>query len=399
MPVRRAPFEKVKDFLSDANVWNRIGLCALITGILWVGMFGWAPPFSYRVREAPDRDIYARVQFEYNDYEATEANARRARQNTLNFYVNDPQPLEQLRLALIESVFEIKEKSFEEMKGSEAWAKFGKPELVNSDDKESAELAETAETDFETFRKSLEKDEKLESLKKAIAAAFIEVDKHGLLVNLTHEIGQGSMTEIQVYPKGDPLAKRRALVSQVRIAEAGEVLHQRLIEEILKESAVIDNGNLVSDHLYNWIKPQLKTTLVRDDAASKKAANEAAKAVEIAKRVYEPGDLMEQFNGRELDRQGILAGVPLSGADIEFLRAEHEALVKSGQWYDRTLRSIFFFGLFAAVFAMLCQYLYYRDIYLLTDIRHFALLLGLMLVTLVTAWGDFRGYDRDCLSH
>jgi len=381
MPVRRAPFEQVTDFLSDPNVWNRIGLCALITCILWVVMFGWAPPFSYRVREAPDRDIYARVQFEYNDYETTEANVRRARSNALNFYVNDPQPLEKLRLALIDSVFEIKQKSFEDIQATGAWQKFDDSETTGE-----GYNADEAEQAFEEFRKALEKDEKLAALQKALAAAFIEVDKHGLLVNLTHEISQGSMTEIQVYPKGDPLAKRRVLVSQVRIAEASEVLHQRLIEEILKEVAVIENGNMVADRIYNWIKPQLMVTLVRDDAASKKASTQAAKEVEIAKRVYEPGDLMEQFNGRELDRQGILANVPLSDEDVEFLRAEHEALVSSGKWYDRTIRSVCFFGLFAAVFAMLCQYLYYRDIYLLTDIRHFALLLGLMLVTLVTAW-------------
>lgn len=388
MPVRRAPFEQVKDFLSDPNVWNRIGLCALITGILWVVMFGWAPPFSYRIREAPDRDIYARVQFEYNDYETTEANARRARQNTLNYYINDPQPLEQLRLALIDSVFEIKQKSFEETQQAQAWEKFSVSVSASGPEPESDadSDSEAAEQNFERFRQALDKDGKLAALKKAIAAAFIEIDKLGLLANLTHEIGQGSMTEIQVYPKGDPLTTRRALVSQVRIAEASEVLHQRLVEEILKESAIIDEGSFVADRLYDWLKPQLPVTLVRDDARSKKAATQAAKAVDIAKRVYEPGDLMEQFNGRELDRRGILAGVPLSQEDIDFLRAEHDALVKSGQWYDRTIRSICFFGLFAAVFAMLCQYLYYRDIYLLTDIRHFALLLGLMLVTLVTAW-------------
>ncbi len=381
MPVRRAPVEQVTDFLSDPNVWNRIGLCALITCILWVVMFGWAPPFSFRVREAPDRDIYARVQFEYNDYETTEANIRRARANALNIYINDPQPLEQLRLALIDSVFAIKQKSFEEIQATEAWKKFEDSESTEEDYDPVV-----AEEEFEKFRAALEKDEKLAALQRALSAAFIEVDKHGLLANLTHEIGQGSMTEIEVYPKGDPSAKRRALVSQVRIAEAGEALQNRLIEEILKEAAVIDEGNMVADRIYNWIKPQLMVTLVRDDTASKKASNQVAKEVEIAKRVYEPGDLMEQFNGRELDRQGILANVPLTLEDIDFLRAEHEALVNSSKWYDRTIRSICFFGLFAAVFAMLCQYLYYRDNYLLTDIRHFALLLGLMLVTLVTAW-------------
>ena len=35
---------------------------------------------------------------------------------------------------------------------------------------------------------------------------------------------------------------------------------------------------------------------------------------------------------------------------------------------------------------MFCQYLYYRDRHLLDDLKQFAILLGLMLVTLTIAW-------------
>lgn len=379
LPARKQPFAQVKDFLSNPDVWNRIGLCALITVILWVVMFGWAPPFPYRVREAPQRDMNARVQFEYDDFEATDANRRRARQNTLCYYVNDPQPLEQLQLALIDDIFEVKQKTFEEVQETDVWNKFFRDDGQPID-------PDVRAAEFEKFKLALARDEKLKALKTAIAASFIEIEKTGLLDSLTHEIGQGSMTEIRVYPTGNIQASRPALVSKVRKAEATEDLHRALIAELLKVSDLIDGGTFVGERVFDWLQPQLPVTLTWDEQASKKAATQAARDVETAKRTYEVGDLLEQFNGGDYDRQGIRAGVPLSKDDLKLLRAEHEALVKDQKWTQRTMRTVFFFGLFAALFAMLCQYLYYRDIHLLTDIRHFALLLGLMLFTLVTAW-------------
>ena len=379
LPARKKPFAKVKDFLSNPDVWNRIGLCSLITVILWVVMFGWAPPFSYRLREAPQRDLNARVRFDFDDFEATDANRRRARQNTLCFYTNDPLPLEQLKLALIDDIFEVNQKTYLEVRESQVWDKFFKPsEEAIDEDVRAAE--------FENFKASISKDEKLKSLQAAVSAAFLDFEKNGLLEDLTHEIGQGSMTEIQVYPTGNIQGARRVSVSEVRLGEAGEDLHRKLIAEILKASDVIDNGSLVAERMYDWLTPQLKSTLTWDEAASKKAANQAARDVEVAKRTYEVGDLLEQFSGGDYDSQGIRANSPLSVDDIKLLRAEHQALVAAEKWPQRTMRSLFFFGLFAAMFAMLCQYLYYRDLHLLTDIRHFALLLGLMLITLVTAW-------------
>ena len=379
LPARKKPFAKLKDFLSNPDVWNRIGLCALITVILWVVMFGWAPPFSYRVREAAQRDMNARVKFEFDDFEGTEANRRRARQSTLCFYSNDPLPLEQLRLALIDDIFELNQKTFAEVSESGVWEKFHRSadEVIDQD---------VRAAEFEKFKVGISKDEKLQALKGAVAAAFLHFEKNGLLDDLSHEFHQGSMTEIQVYNGKDIHAARRVMVSSVRIGEAAEDLYRGLSAEILKSSDTIDDGQLVAERMFEWLKPQLPVTLTWDEAASKKAATQAARDVEIAQRTYEVGDLLEQFNGGEYDRQGIRAGIPLSQNDIRLLRAEHEALIASEHWTQRTMRSLFFFGLFGALFAMLCQYLYYRDLHLLTDIRHFALLLGLMLITLVTAW-------------
>ena len=72
LPAHKPPLTIAAEFFSRGDVWGRIGLCALTTFILWVVMFGWEPPFSYRVRQAPLRDMYAHTTFKFKDFKATE---------------------------------------------------------------------------------------------------------------------------------------------------------------------------------------------------------------------------------------------------------------------------------------------------------------------------------------
>jgi len=118
------PFKIAADFFKRGDVWSRVGLCVLATSILWVVMSGWAPSFSYRVREAPLRDLHARAEFEFDDLQATAQEKERTKRNLLCFYANDQQALEQLRQALVDDVFAIKEKPFEEIKDLETLKMF-----------------------------------------------------------------------------------------------------------------------------------------------------------------------------------------------------------------------------------------------------------------------------------
>ena len=84
-PAPKTPFFKVADFMQRSDVWSRIGLCALTTGILYFVMFGWEPPFSYRIRQAPLRDLHANTLFEDEDARATFEKRERTKRNFKNF--------------------------------------------------------------------------------------------------------------------------------------------------------------------------------------------------------------------------------------------------------------------------------------------------------------------------
>lgn len=377
LPAPKGSFQKAIEFLRRSEVWARIGLCALTTLILYVVMFGWDPPFSYRVRQAPLRDLHAHTSFEYQDLKKTDERKDRERRNFRCFYENDPQPLEQLRQALINDLFKVKQKTFAELQEANVWSKFF-PAGANDDPTTAAD-----EESFNLFRDAIAPDEELAAVREAVAKAFLEFDKNGLLEDLTHEIGMGNMQEIEIYRKGNFEDRHRVTVSDVRIGEVSDELKTRLIEELGAESELIPESNLIADRIFHWLKPQLPATLKWDEQKSKSGVDEVVNNVEPVMTQIEPGDPLEQL---DYEHRGVKAGVPLDIQDIKLLRAEHAQLVATETAGDKVVRSLMFFGLFTAIFSMACQYLYHRDNHLLGDLKQFAILLGLMLVTLTVAW-------------
>ena len=101
----KAPHQLALEFLRRADVWLRIGLCALVTTILFVVMNGWNPPFEYRLREAPARNLHAHTEFQFEDSRATDDEQERELRNFRNYYENDAQLLDKLRSELTEDLF------------------------------------------------------------------------------------------------------------------------------------------------------------------------------------------------------------------------------------------------------------------------------------------------------
>ena len=410
------PFKIATEFFRRSDVWSRVGLCTLATCILWVTMAGWAPPFSYRVREAPLRDLHARTEFQFDDLQATDQEKERTKRNLLCFYSNDQQALEQLRQALVDDVFAIKQKSFEEIEDQATLEKFflsadgqviDVPVIptISATEKDKAEGPEEADpadeekepsddeatpasplqVAFERFNLALENDAELASLRDAIDRAFIEIDRSGLLESLTHEIGQGSMTEIAVFV-GETSNARRVEVSRVRIAEVSGKLKSRIISELKLKPDTVSDPEFVGSVIFGWLKPRLPVTLSWDPAATQKRIDDTLRKIEPIKKTYLPGEPLEQFNAEALERRGIKAGVPINEADLKLLQAEHSAQKDAAQWSDRLMRSCSFVGLFAGVFVMLSQYLYYRDRDLIDKLHGFALVVGLFTLALLGAW-------------
>ena len=366
------------EFFSRRDVWTKILLCSIATLTLWVLTLGWAPAFPYRTRKAPLRDMYAHTNFQADDLRATEDKREREKRKINCYYENDRQALIDLRDQLIDDVFAVKQKSSEQVP-SNVWSKFlATPDTQSLDHNDPM-------SDLNKFREALELDESLETLTKVVKTVFLDIEETGLLENLEHEFQHGSLQEIKVYNKGTPEDAKPVQVDKVRIAKISDEFKANLLSELQKESAVITDSSLVADRLFDWLRPQLTTTLKWDKVRSKNDQKLAAERVEAVPKEYRPGDPLD----KELDdveRLVIRAGVPLDDADIKLLRKEHEALVEGMTLTQRAGRTAWFFGTFIVIFSLLSSYLVNRDRELLDEIKHFSILVGLTFATFLLGW-------------
>ena len=383
----KAPHQLILEFFRRSDVWLRIGLCTFATIMLLLVMNGWNPPFKYRLREAPHRNLHAHTEFQFEDLRATDDEQKRVLRNFRNYYENDTQLLDQLRSALTNDIFLIVEKNYEEAKPTKVWDKFYLP----NNDKPSAEnqLPESPpEETFTRFIEAISADEKLTKLRSAVKKAFIDIDENGLLKGLEHGVDKGNLDEIEIFNKGNFEGGSRVVkVSQVRIAEIADTLRERLIEEISNESETITDPKFVAQRLFEWLRPQLPETLSWDKTRSVQGAEAAAREVATQMKIFAHGDPLESDrNAIDSDSRVIRANVPLNEDDIKILRAEHNTQVAESTVSEKLLRSIFFFGLYAGTFLLISQYLFFRDLELLNDFRQFSILLGLIFTTLTIAW-------------
>ena len=383
----KAPHQLILEFFRRSDVWLRIGLCTFATIMLLLVMNGWNPPFKYRLREAPHRNLHAHTEFQFEDLRATDDEQKRVLRNFRNYYENDTQLLVQLRSALTQDLFLIVQKTYQEAKPTKVWDKFYLP----TDDKSSAENqppTNSTEETFTRFKEAISAEEKLTKLRSAVKKAFIDIDENGLLKGLEHGVDKGNLDEIEIFNKGNFEGGSRVVkVSQVRIAEIADTLRERLIEEISNESDTITDPKFVAQRLFEWLRPQLPETLSWDKTRSVQGAEAAAREVATQMKIFAHGDPLESDrNAIDSDSRVIRANVPLNEDDIKILRAEHNTQVAESTVSEKLLRSIFFFGLYAGTFLLISQYLFFRDLELLNDFRQFSILLGLIFTTLTIAW-------------
>ncbi len=377
-PTPQQPLQVALEKLRAPEVWIRVGLCAITTIILWAVTSAWAPSFPYRARQAPLHQLRARASFQYYDATLTNRARQRARRTALVHYINDTTALNEVPQGLIDRVFQIWDKPFEEI-DVKVWKEF----LPESDPENPPSEQELRES-FEKFRACLEKDTGLEALKLGLETAFLVVE-NGLLENLAHDLGEGSTSEIVVYPMESPQDKRIVDVSNVRIGEISTTFHERLRMSLDNQQNIVD-PQFLADRLFNWIERKLKPTLTLDEAATEASMRIAERNTDRVYKTYNPGDPLDKQSSTESDTNVISPGQPLDADDIALLSTEHNAYVQQFSVARRIAYTLADWGMYIAVFSLLCGYLYSRDRHLLEDIRHFSMLLGLFLITIVAAW-------------
>ncbi|HTN74246.1 MAG TPA: hypothetical protein VL096_03330, partial [Pirellulaceae bacterium] len=355
--------------LRRGDVLLRFGLAALAALFLWLVTSGWSPPFAYRTGFIPARTIVARVKFERVDTERTADRDRQKRSEMLSIYEHDQKPLLQLQQLLRDNVFKlVRAESFDKVDKA-LWQQFYVPPATMPSQEEAAK----AELDTYTkFREAFAADMELANVDSAIKRAMEKIERDGLLETPEHKIDEGSLTALLVHPVGDKGLAHRAEMKDVRIAEATPVLEQRLFTELRSSGLPADKVDTAAALLFHWIKSRLPVTLKYDPIASKEAADKAIKALPPVMFTYLPGETQIAAGGK-----------PLNADDLHILSDEYIARVAAMSWWQSVNYSFAVFGMYVAMFTLCGTYIYHNHRYLLTNLRKYATLLGLVVVTVI----------------
>lgn len=347
------------------DVLLRIGLCVLAAVLMWAITGAWAPPFSYRARYTPPRDIVARANFSIIDEGATDAARRKARETIVWYYVNDASQFDRVQQALLDELFEVVGvESYDELDAT-VWDQF----LPMGDDALDDEGRRQA---FDALRTALAEDQELESLKTAVQLTFLDYRDTGLLESLDHELDQGDKSQILVHALDDEANAKRVDVDNVRLAIVGPQIREKLAEKLRPTEIPQDSLEELADRLFAWLErqQQFRKTLTKNGEATERAADEAAKAVPPVMDPYEKGETL----------LGIKGGEPLDAEDIELLGAEHLAYVAQMSTWDKVVYAAADFGMYVAAYLMCGFYIFFRERDLLQDWRKFVTLLAFVVV-------------------
>jgi len=101
------------------------------------------------------------------------------------------------------------------------------------------------------------------------------------------------------------------------------------IPRVLPEglAAHLQRGGWHRDPVFDWLSRRLTPTLRRDDEGTKKAMDQAARAVGEVIANYAAGDLLAP------------EGEPLSADQVRLLRLEYEAAVAQRSWSQMAVRA------------------------------------------------------------
>lgn len=359
-------FARTCEYLRRGDVALRIGLCLLTAVVICVATRSWAPAFAYRTGFTPQRDILAN--FKLPNETATEEARREARERIRYVYENDPKPLVNLRGALQNRVSELLTAPAFNEEVERRWPEF----LPRAADGAAAPSREEQQQQYARFKEALTGEGKLPEYEKALAEVFADFERQGLLEKLEQEPNEGNQVEISVHPLGSKDWPQVVPVKDVRIADAITPLREKLKAKLASPE--------VAERTYNWLAPQLLTTLKLDKEGTAAEAQEAADKTPI--QTYPIGHTIAK------------AGQPLTPEAVAMLRAEHHLAVAALSPTQGILRFGASVGMFVALFTLCGFFIYRREPRLLFDLRKFGTLLIVLtfsvLVATVAATDNWR---------
>ena len=365
-------WERAWESLSRRDVLGRVGVAFFAAAVMTCVVTGWDPPFVFHVGGVPPRDIISRVEFKKANPEKTIIAREQAANQEPYVYVQDPQPLVELRKDLRNQVAQLT--------AAESLAKADDKILAIWTEFEggAAPAQEDREERFRRFREQVAGPEKLAALDKSLEAALGPFEQRGLLETPSTELGKGNAEKIVVKPKRAPEPVQTCKLSDVLLGD------KTAVQQSLRANIQPDD---TADLLFNWLRPRLKPTLQVDVDRTSAKREQAMRAVHDVYDTYKPGQLLVPFR----DPKNSGARTRLTTEQVDLLQLEYEATMAERAAGDRWLRAGVVLALVFAMFVLCGVYMRYRQ---RGPLDSFTRLLALILMALATV-GVARAVSGD----
>ncbi|MDR2170771.1 MAG: HDIG domain-containing protein [Planctomycetaceae bacterium] len=299
-----------------------------LTSIIISAILGaWDPPFTYRLHDIVHRAIVCNTHFKVISNSAREYERERVRKNAVHIFKNDTKPLDNLRESLwnIISTF-VTAHSYDRLteKERETWNQFliprGKNEIPPNINPQEA---------FAEFISHFKDKKTIDQFNDQLKIVFSNYGIHGLITSLDFDANEGNVEKILVYP----IDKEASTAIEFKLRDVlisdGSSLREslrRYLPRGMQDATFIDQ-------IFNWIYPQLKSTLSEDKNATAMAIKEQVKAVGDIYVEYAPGRILVESHST-LDLDSLL-----------LLRAEYDAAMQNRAENSRLRRAVRFSSL------------------------------------------------------
>lgn len=349
----------------------RLAIAIAAAVLLTLYLRGWEPPFGYREGFVPQRAILARVPFKFDDALKTDALRIQAAREVLCIYENRREPLVQLRGAVKDALFALREvPSAVELSKSQQLIldSFGATVL----DFDKAPL--TYEQCLTALQKTLGTEADISKFDAAMREILDPIEEFGLLVSLEHDSEKGNQRFIRVFQIGNEASMVEVDVPRVRIAEVAATLRGAL-ERGFRNQFGTQEALVLSRMIHHYLSSKLPATLSLREDLSAAARTDAANAVKPAKISYDPAS-------------GAIVplGKPLGGKELALLREEHRVYTANMPWGLRIQRLTAFFGMITALYLLCGAFIHQSSSRELIGATYeFMRLIALCVITIIAA--------------
>ena len=279
----------------------------------------WNAPFCYRIHHVTDRAIMCNAPFSIFSPEQTRLEKDRARMAAPRVFINDPQPLIQLREIFARNMIAelVKVNTYNELdeQSKQLWM-----ELFNTGGQEEPPEDSEVRAAFADFVDYFKDEANVNAFQTQLSRASEQFENHGILI----QAPGGPEQRTPVGPDHRILVYRKHEETPDQAVEyvAGDVLiwDGTTLKGALRQ-AIGDQriGNfLLYDLIFNWVYPnRIPATLTEDLHATTLVAEQAVEKVKDAMIEYAQGQYL------------ISAGTVLQSSDISLLRTEYNASLQS----------------------------------------------------------------------